>query len=142
RIIRASFVLHSVITFLPNRRTDMKTSILLTTLILFSAVVCSAQTFRGSILGTVTDPNGAVVPDAMVTAKNVATGIERSTVTDTFGNYTLAELQTGTYEVTVQKSGFQTAKVTGAIVEVAAEKRVDVAMVVAGSEVTVVVAPT
>src|SRR5207244_13335351 len=40
------------------------------------------------------------------------------------------------------KSGFQKAKVTGRIVEVAAEKRVDVAMVVAGSEVTVVVAPT
>src|SRR5437867_10944064 len=103
----------------------MKTSMLIT-LILVSAVVCSGQTFRGSILGTVTDPNGAVVPDATVTAKNVATAIERTTTTDSFGNYTLAELQTGTYEVTVQKSGFQPAKVTGAIVEVAAEKRVDV----------------
>src|SRR3989441_10156028 len=93
----------------------------------------SAQTFRGAILGTVTDPNGAVVPEATVTAKNVATGIERSTVTDEFGNYSLPELQTGTYEVTVQKSGFQISKVTGAVVEVSAEKRVDVVMAVAGS---------
>src|SRR2546425_336100 len=100
----------------------------------------SAQTFRGAILGTVTDPNGAVVPEATVTAKNVATGIERSTVTDEFGNYSLPELQTGTYEVTVQKSGFQISKVTGAVVEVSAEKRVDVVMAVAGSGATVGIA--
>ena len=36
----------------------------------------SAQTFRGTILGTVSDPNGAVVPGAAVTARNVGTGIE------------------------------------------------------------------
>jgi len=51
----------------------------------------SAQTFRGTILGTVTDPNGAVVPAATVTARNVGTGIERSTVSDEFGNYSLSE---------------------------------------------------
>ncbi|HXM35792.1 MAG TPA: carboxypeptidase-like regulatory domain-containing protein, partial [Pyrinomonadaceae bacterium] len=58
----------------------------------------SAQTFRGTILGTVLDPNGAVVPGAKVTAKNVETGIERTTATDDQGNYTIAELQTGSYE--------------------------------------------
>src|SRR6266852_462531 len=62
----------------------------------------SAQTFRGTILGTVSDPNGADVPDATVTVRNVGTGIERTTTTDSFGNYTLAELQTGTYELKVQ----------------------------------------
>src|SRR5882724_12255672 len=102
----------------------------------------SAQTFRGTILGTVTDPNGAVVPEATVTARNTATGIERSTVTDEFGNYSLPELQTGTYEVAVEKSGFQISKVTGAVVEVSAEKRVDVVMAVAGSEAIVVIAPS
>ena len=66
----------------------------------------SAQTFRGTILGTVTDPNGAVVPGAIVTAKNVGTSIERSTTSDEFGNYTLAELQTGAYQVVVTKTGF------------------------------------
>src|SRR5438132_13210163 len=85
----------------------------------------SAQTFRGTILGTVSDPNGAVVPEATVTAKNVGTGIERSTVTDEFGNYTIAELPIGTYQVTVKKSGFQTLAVNEVTVEVAGERRID-----------------
>ena len=68
-------------------------------LVCLFATPLSAQTFRGTILGTVSDPNGAVVPDAPVTAKNIATGIERTTTTDSFGNYTLAEFQTGIYEV-------------------------------------------
>ena len=50
-----------------------------------------AQTFRGTILGTVTDPNGAFVAGAKVTVRNVNTGLERSTTTDDAGNYTVAE---------------------------------------------------
>lgn len=106
-----------------------------------SAVPVASQTFRGTILGTVTDPNGAVIPEAAVTAKNIATGIERSTTTDSAGNYTISELPIGTYDVSVQKSGFQVAGVTGVTVEVAGERRVDVAMVVAGADTTVIVAP-
>ncbi|MFN2510669.1 MAG: carboxypeptidase-like regulatory domain-containing protein [Pyrinomonadaceae bacterium] len=49
-------------------------------------VPLSAQTFRGNILGTVTDPNGAVIPETTVTARNVGTGHERTTVTDSSGN--------------------------------------------------------
>ena len=49
------------------------------------ALVVSAQTFRGTILGTVTDPNGAIVPGAKVTVKNTSTGLERSTTTDDDG---------------------------------------------------------
>ncbi|HKB66146.1 MAG TPA: carboxypeptidase-like regulatory domain-containing protein, partial [Pyrinomonadaceae bacterium] len=100
----------------------------------------SAQTFRGTILGTVTDPNGAVVPIASVSARNIATGIERTTTSDEFGNYSIAELQTGTYEVKVEKSGFQSSTVTGVLVEVSAERRVDVALTVAGSQATVTIA--
>ncbi len=98
-----------------------------------------AQTFRGTILGTVIDPNGAVVPNATVTAKNVGTGIERSTTTDTLGNYTLAELQTGTYELKAQASGFQIATVSNVVVEVSAERRVDISLAVTGSETSVIV---
>ncbi|MGH9928775.1 MAG: carboxypeptidase-like regulatory domain-containing protein [Pyrinomonadaceae bacterium] len=76
-------------------------------LLMALASTLSAQTFRGSILGTVTDPNGAVLPGATVTARNIGTAIERTTSSDEFGNYTIAELQTGTYEVRVEKSGFQ-----------------------------------
>ena len=100
----------------------------------------SAQTFRGTILGTVSDPNGAVVPEATVTVKNVATATERSTVTDSFGNYTIPELQIGTYEVRVQRTGFQPATVAGVIVEVSGERRVDVSLSVAGEDTVVTVA--
>jgi hypothetical protein len=109
--------------------------------ILALAVPLSAQTFRGSILGTVTDPNGAVIPEATVTAKNVGTGIERSTVTDSSGNYTLAELQTGTYVVTALKPGFAKYQIDGVLVEVTSEKRVDIELSVAGSDTVVLVAP-
>ena len=114
---------------------------LITTIVLVLTLAgpSAAQTFRGTILGTVTDPNGAVVPNATVTAKNVGTGIERSTTSDDFGNYTLAELQIGTYELKVQSSGFQTATVSNVLVEVSAERRVNVALSVTGGETTVTV---
>src|ERR1700741_2988789 len=63
----------------------------------------NAQTFRGSIVGTVTDVNAAAIPDALVGARNVATGLARSTVTDSAGTYAMSELPIGTYEVTVTK---------------------------------------
>ena len=99
------------------------------------ALLCapaSAQTFRGTILGTVTDPQGAVVQGAAVTARNTATGLERTAATDADGNYTIAELPIGTYDVVVRATGFAEARVTGAAVEVAGERRVDVALVVSG----------
>ncbi len=114
--------------------------LLLITLTLASPV--AAQTFRGNILGTVTDPNGAVVPEATVTAKNVATGLERSTVSDAFGNYSINELQIGTYQVVVEKSGFEPLTINGVTVEVAAERRVDASLAVAGTANQVIIAPT
>src|SRR6266513_1536881 len=98
------------------------------------------QTFRGTILGTVSDPNGAVVPGATVIAKNVGTGIERTITTDSFGNYTLAELQTGSYELKVQSPGFQIATIVGVPVEVSAERRVDIQLSVAGADTVVTIA--
>src|SRR5262245_44712772 len=89
------------------------------------------QTFRGTIIGTVVDPNGAMIPAATVTARNVGTAIERKVMSDEFGNYTIPELQTGTYEVRVEKPGFQSSTVTGVLVEVAAERRVDLTLPVA-----------
>src|SRR6476660_1670366 len=109
-------------------------------LLIATAGSLSAQTFRGTILGIVTDPNAAVVPGASVSAKNIATGIERTTTTDGFGIYSIPELQTGTYEVKVEKSGFESSTVTGVLVEVSAERRVDVTLTVDGSQATVTIA--
>ena len=87
-----------------------------------------AQTFRGTILGTVTDSQGAVVAGAKVTARNVNTGMERSTTTSADGSYAIPELPIGTYTVTVSESGFQTSETSNVAVEVAAQKRVDVGL--------------
>ncbi|MBV9957937.1 MAG: TonB-dependent receptor [Acidobacteria bacterium] len=118
----------------------ISTLLLLLSLLLLCAVSASAQTFRGTILGTVTDPNGAVVPGATVMAKNLGTGISRMTMTDADGNYSIAELPIGRYEVSVISQGFNNARVTDVAVEVSAEKRVDVALTVAGGDTVVTVA--
>ena len=96
--------------------------------VLLAAVTLSAQTFRGTILGTVTDPSGAVVAGAKVTVKNVGTGLERTTETSADGSYALPELPIGTYTVTVVLAGFQTFETTGVTVDIAGERRVDAAM--------------
>jgi outer membrane receptor protein involved in Fe transport len=65
------------------------------------------------------------VAGAKVTGKNVATGLERSTVTSDDGSYSLPELPIGTYNVTIEKSGFQSAVTNNVAVDVASQKRVD-----------------
>jgi len=105
----------------------MRTRLLLV-FVLLAAVGLSAQTFRGTILGTVTDPSGAVLGGAKVTVKNAGTGLERFTDTSADGSYALPELPIGTYTVTVTLSGFQTAVTTGVTVDVAGERRVDTAL--------------
>src|SRR5262245_61455591 len=114
------------------------TRVLLLILLLTPAV--NAQTFRGTILGTVTDPNGAVVAGAKVTVKNINTGLERSTTTDEAGNYTVPELPIGPYEVRVEQTGFVASVVSNVAVEVASERRVDVKLSIAGAETVVTVA--
>jgi len=96
--------------------------------VVMAAATLSAQTFRGTILGTVTDPSGAVVAGAQVSAKNVGTGQERVTSTSSDGSYTIPELPIGTYTVTVTQSGFQTFIATGVTVDVASQRRVDAAL--------------
>jgi hypothetical protein len=95
-----------------------------------AGVICpaAAQTFRGTILGTVSDPTGAAVADAAVGVKNIDTGLSRATLTDAAGNFLIPELPIGVYELTVQRQGFQTATVKGLRVEVAGERRVDVTL--------------
>jgi Carboxypeptidase regulatory-like domain/TonB-dependent Receptor Plug Domain len=96
--------------------------------VLLAAVNLSAQTFRGTILGTVTDPSGAVVSGAKVMVKNTGTGLERATETSGDGSYSLPELPIGTYNVTITQSGFQTFVATGVTVDVATERRVDASL--------------
>ncbi len=97
-------------------------------LMVLAAAPVTAQTFRGTVLGTVTDVSGAVVPGATVTVRNVDTGLLRKTETQADGSYRVPELPIGTYDVTAEKSGFQTSVTKGVQVGVAAERRVDAAL--------------
>src|SRR5919202_5881399 len=61
-----------------------------------------------TLQGTVTDPQGAVVPNAKVTIRSQATSAERTAQTDADGNYQFASLLPGVYAIEVQAQGFQT----------------------------------
>ena len=76
--------------------------------IMFAFVSATAfgQADTGSISGTVRDTTGGVVPDAKVSARNIETSVERSATTDSSGGYTIPSLPTGTYDVTISKTGF------------------------------------
>src|SRR5271166_995261 len=75
-------------------------------LVLLVAALAGAQTFRGAISGTVTDPTGGVVANAQVKAIDTATGVEHSTTTTSDGQFVFQDLPLGTYKVTVVASGF------------------------------------
>ncbi len=80
--------------------------------LLFSiAPSLGAQTFRGAINGAVTDPSGAVVPNAKVQITEIATSVVHDTVTTSEGRFSVQDLPLGAYEVTVAAPGFATYKV-------------------------------
>src|SRR5262249_59409076 len=68
-----------------------------------------AQEYRATLSGKVTDPSGAAVADAAVTAKAPATGVVQNTVTSGDGTYQIPFLTPGAYVLTVEKTGFKQA---------------------------------
>src|SRR5437763_3869982 len=84
----------------------MKRLLVVVLAVLFLITPANAQTFRGAINGTVTDPSGASVPGAQVAVTNSATGIEHSTVTTGDGQFAIQDLPVGAYKVAVSATGF------------------------------------
>jgi protocatechuate 3,4-dioxygenase beta subunit len=66
------------------------------------------QGTAGTITGTVTDPTGAVIPEATVTVTNQGTGVDFHLTTNSSGVYSITSLIPGTYTVTVSQKGFKT----------------------------------
>jgi outer membrane receptor protein involved in Fe transport len=97
-------------------------------LVLCLSAFSFAQTFRGSIVGTVTDSSGAAVADAQVTTTSTDAGFSRTTTSDAEGNYTFVELPLGKYDVTATKTGFQTQVLKGVSVGVTIAQRADLKM--------------
>ena len=82
-------------------------------LLFLMSIPTLAQTFRGSINGTITDPSGAVVAGAKVTAIDVATSVTRETVSSGAGEFSFSDLPLDTYTVKFQAVGFQSTEVNG-----------------------------
>ncbi len=77
-----------------------------------------AQSAFGNLAGSVTDPSGAVVPGAKITAKNEATGEVFTTVSSSAGDYRFGDVPLGKYDVTTVAAGFSTAVSNGAQVTI------------------------
>ncbi len=89
----------------------------------------SAQVLYGSLVGTVSDGTGAVVPGAAVNAVNTGTGLEFNTSTGADGLYRIVNVQVGIYDVSITSDGFRTHSQAGVNVTANAVSRVDVDLV-------------
>jgi hypothetical protein len=97
----------------------------------------AGQTVTGTILGAVTDPSGAIVPGATVTATSQSTGFTRSDTSDAEGNYRLTFLPLGVYRVEVKSAGFERMLREGIEVQADQRMRVDFALAVGEATQTV-----
>ncbi|MBY0495257.1 MAG: TonB-dependent receptor [Cyanobacteria bacterium] len=89
-----------------------------------------AQFETGSVVGTIKDSTGAVVPGAKVTLTNTQTGVTNEKISDANGSYEFFTVRPGTYVITAEKSGFSIALVDNVQVTVGARQRVDLSMAV------------
>ena len=110
----------------------------LTSLLLAGITV--AQSDRGVITGTVQDPTGAVVAAASVTAKNTQTGAVYPTASTATGNFTIAAIPVGAYEITVESPGFHKHISQGTQVQVAQTVRLNIVLQVGSTNDSVTVA--
>ncbi len=104
-----------------------------------SVVFAQASAGTASILGVVTDPSGAVIPDVDVTVRNVDTNVARTLKSNEAGRYEAVALQPGQYEVKASKSGFASLVRTGITLAVGARVAVDLGLSVSGTVETVTV---
>jgi len=91
-------------------------SVLFLCFVIFSGTIV-AQSNKGSIIGTVKDPNDAVVPNAKVSITNNANGETRETTTNDSGEFAATNLDPGNYKVTVEANGLKTLVLASVTVE-------------------------
>jgi len=96
-----------------------------------------AQVVGATLTGTITDPSGAVVPNAHMSVRNTATGVTREVNADTAGLYLIPNLLPGTYEVTVTSPGFNTARQSNVDLAVGAQQQLNISLKVGETSQTV-----
>src|ERR1700757_932711 len=86
--------------------------------VLATAAVLLGQTTNATLRGSITDQSGAVLPGVTVTVKNQDTAVERTTLSDETGNYQVAALPVGVYQIEVRLQGMKPQIVSGVTLEV------------------------
>jgi hypothetical protein len=103
------------------------------------AGVVTAQSFLGTIRGTVVDPQGAPISGAAVLIVDESTGVPRAVETDTQGRFEAANLRPGTYRIVVETPNFKKHEQTGLVLRAAGTSRADVKLELGGRTESVVV---
>lgn len=111
--------------------------VLVTLICLVATRPATAQSLYGTIVGVVTDPSEAVVPDAKVEATQTETNEKRTATTNDSGVYTLSTVPAGTYVVSISKSGFDVFEATGIKLTINTTVRVDAKLTVGGQPLTI-----
>jgi hypothetical protein len=114
-----------------------KQCLMLTLILALFCVVSVAQTSRGTVSGTVTDPNGAVIPGATVELKDNSTNQSRATSTNSSGIFRFDAVDLGTYDVIIKASGFKQLNRKGITVQANRISQLDTSLEVGTDTVTV-----
>jgi hypothetical protein len=114
---------------------SLNLAILLTAVLALFAFQAQAQ--EATIVGTVTDSTGAIIPSAVVSIKNVETGTARSLTTNSDGQYAAPSLSIGRYDVRAEARGFKAGEEKGIALNVADRTRVDFRLEVGSAQETI-----
>src|SRR5437868_1479118 len=105
--------------------------------LLLLTTLLQADTPTATVTGTVADSSGGVLAAVAVTAKDLDTGVTRSTTTNQSGVYLFLGLQAGAYEISASRPGFNTARRDGVVLRVSDEVRLDLTLTVGAAKETV-----
>src|SRR5205823_6222913 len=124
----------------------MRARLFVASLALFAFVVAlnplstwAQSTSTGTVVGLVTDPSGAIVPESTVSLIDHTTGTTKSTTTNEAGRYIFVNVNPGTYDITVNKTGFTQARFTKQEVSIGRQLTVDATLKVGTATQEVVV---
>jgi hypothetical protein len=114
----------------------VRAAVALAFLLLFAAL-SHGQTTLGTILGHITDPSGAAVPNVSMQLRNEATNVTTTTVATSEGDYVFANVKPGTYELTLTADGFAPETLSHIVLEVSQTVRYNVALRLSAVEASV-----
>ena len=117
----------------------LRTLLVVCLCVLLHPTPAAAQFETATVLGTVKDPTGKVVPAAKVVLESPATGIETLGATDELGGYQFLNVKIGSYRVRVEAPGFKTATTPDFVVTVNARQRVDLSVEIGQTVETITV---